>query len=125
MQITDLLTSLIRICICILFTKTKFIFDLFTSRMLFIIVAVFLICSLPRTILNLVELEQMLVWYFSKDSHPDLSIRSSECFDPPVWASVLSNVSSFLMTCNSSIGFVIYCMTCKQFRSQLGRRLHG
>ena len=88
------------------------------SRILLIIVVIFLICSSPRAVLNLVELEHVFRWYVSTDSSASVA-----CYDPPLWSVVLTSVSSFLMTLNASFGFAIYCLMCNRFRSELRRRL--
>jgi hypothetical protein len=112
--------------------------EIHQSRILFIIVAVFLICSLPRAILNLVEFEFVFVRYFAGQASTDSGNVAGQtstdagnfagqmdvaCFDPPVWSVILNHVSSFLMTLNASLGFFIYCLICKQFRKELKRKL--
>ena len=104
------------------------------SKILFIIVAVFLICSLPRAILNLVEFEHMfslyyLAYFVSGDDEVALKARELQaneeiaCFYPPLWFVVFTNVSSFLMTINASLGFLIYSLGCSIFRAELSLRL--
>ena len=91
--------------------------------MLFIIVAAFLICSIPRFSLNVVELVSVLPWYYAKYFDPDPMGEKSPCFQMPAWTHVLAHISSFLMTLNASLGFLIYCVACKTFRDELMKLL--
>jgi hypothetical protein len=104
------------------------------SKILFIIVAVFLLCSLPRAILNLVEFEHMFslyyLAYFVADTEDIvLRVQASQteeeiaCFYPPFWFVLFTNVSSLFMTVNASLGFLIYCFGCSQFRAELSERM--
>ena len=92
--------------------------SLFFSRILFVIVFTFVFCSLPRTILNLIELEHMLVWYYTKYFNPDQTVHSAACFEPSVGFRVFCYVSNLLMTINASMGFLVYCLVCSQFKKQ-------
>ena len=85
---------------------------------LLIIVLIFVVCSAPRTILNLVELEHMLSWYYFRYFDPKHQAADAACFDPAVWAIILGSVSSFLMILNASLGFLVYCLACRQFKLQ-------
>ena len=90
--------------------------------MLFIIAAIFIICSIPRAILNLVELEHMTEWYYERYVDPEFKARDPHCFDPPVWAIVLNHFSKFMMTFNSCCPFFTYCVSCKVFRKELKKQ---
>ena len=57
--------------------------------MLFIIVIVFIVFSIPRTILNLNELEHMLSWYYAQYVDNNYPAKEAECFNPPTWAVIL------------------------------------
>ena len=87
-------------------------------RILFVIVLIFVICSSPRTILNLVELEHMLSWYYSRYFDPEHQAADAACFDPAAWEIILGSFSSFLMILNASLGFLVYCLACSQFKQQ-------
>jgi len=104
------------------------------SKILYIIVAVFLICSLPRAILNLVEFEHMfslyyLAYFVSEDDEVVLKARAIQaneeiaCFYPPFWFVLFTNVSSLFMTLNASLGFFIYSFSCALFRAELYLRV--
>jgi hypothetical protein len=54
-------------------------------RMLFIIVVVFITFSIPRTVLNILELEHMLMWYYAKYVDSSYPAKDAECFNPPTW----------------------------------------
>lgn len=104
------------------------------SKILFIIVVVFLICSLPRAILNLVEFEHMfslyyLAYFVAENDEVVLKARAIEaneeiaCFYPPFWFVLFTNVSSLFMTLNASLGFFIYSFSCALFRAELYLRV--
>jgi hypothetical protein len=105
------------------------------SKILFIIVAVFLLCSLPRAILNLVEFEHMFSLYYlayfvsPEEGEIVLKARAIQvdediaCFYPPFWFVLFTNVSSLFMTINASLGFLIYSLGCSLFRAELSEKL--
>ena len=107
--------------------------DKHQSKLLFIIVAVFLLCSLPRAILNLVEFEHMFslyyLAYFVPEEEVVIKVKEAEledeiaCFYPPFWFVLFTNVSSLFMTINASLGFLIYCLGCSLFRAELSARI--
>ena len=72
--------------------------------MLFIIVVVFVVFSIPRTVLNIIELQHMLEWYYARYVDSTYPAKKAECFMPPLWAIILGYFSSFLMTLNASLG---------------------
>jgi len=64
--------------------------------------------------------------YF-KPNNPDstndqLSADEVSCFYPRLWFVIFTNVSSFFMTINASLGFFIYCVGCQLFRAELKLR---
>jgi hypothetical protein len=68
-----------------------------------------------------VELEHMLSWYYFRYIDPEHQAADAACFDPAVWAVILGSVSSFLMIVNASLGFLVYCLACRQFKLQFKR----
>ena len=88
-------------------------------RMLFIIVGVFLLCNVPRLTLNTVEFVSVMPWYYSNYFGQESAAEKSSCLQMPAWTYVLSHISSFLMTLNASLGFVIYCTTSSAFQDEL------
>ena len=70
---------------------------------LFAVVFVFLVTSVPRLVLNLYE-----VFVISQ-------IKNA-CFRLPNWVLVMTSVSALLITLNSSLNFIIYCAMCRNFR---------
>ncbi len=91
----------------------------FFFRLLFITVAAFLICSIPRTILNFAEMFNMIELYYLKYFMPEVEVQDINCQNPPLWAYILRHVSSLLMALDASLGFLIYSIACKQFRGEL------
>ena len=87
----------------------------FISSILFTIVILFLLCSIPHTILNIYEMKQVISTYYLEFFDEDHYKRENECFEPPEWAIVLCSISSFCMVFNASIGFLVYCFACSQF----------
>jgi hypothetical protein len=61
----------------------------------------------------------MVEWYYLKYVALEVMAPESHCFHPPLWAYILRQVSSLLMTLDASSGFLIYCVACKQFRKEL------
>lgn len=77
---------------------------------LFAIVFIFLICTLPRIVLNTYEMVSIQ------------SIRDNlynECFRLPLWVMVTTSFTYILATLNSSINFVVYCIMYSAFRREL------
>ena len=79
------------------------------------IVLIFFTSNLPRTVLNLLELNHVSKFYFARP--PDGAASNVSCFDPPLWAMMMKYFSNFLLTLNASIGFFVYCLTSEEFRS--------
>ena len=80
------------------------------------IVVIFFISNLPRTVLNLLELNHVSKFYFVRDP-PGGAASNVSCYDPPLWAMMMKYFSNFLLTLNASIGFFVYCLTSEEFRS--------
>ena len=77
------------------------------SMVLMLIVAVFLICNLPRLILNMHEIT--VIQDVNRCQHTDLG-------GFPLWSIALGFVSHVLLVFNSSINLLIYCMVGAKFR---------
>ena len=97
--------------------------DLFISRMLYVIVWMFLICNIPRLVLNIEEFIIVLPWYYSKYYRQESINDESTCFQMPAWTYLLSHISSFLMTLNAFLAFLIYCTASKAFQDELKKLL--
>ena len=89
------------------------------SRMLIVIVVSFLVCSLPRVILNVVELVQVLSWCISHALERGVFPEGSACLQMPAWTYFVRHLSHLLMTLNASMGFLIYCLASKFFFAEL------
>ena len=96
-----------------------------SAKILFAIVIFFVICNVPRAMLDLEEFAVIAPSYWAKykpvfnrqlkDDAPILPL----CYSPPFWAHILQSVSKFLLTLNASAGCFIYCVLCKGFRKEL------
>ena len=71
------------------------------------IVIMYIICNIPRLVLNLAE--HLL-------TPPDLSPPGCSCSPSPVWFTVLLHLSHFLLTLNSSVNFLIYWSVGNNFK---------
>ena len=71
------------------------------------IVLVYLICNLPRLALNLVEYLLISEIY---------QVDDCGCYLAPWWLSSLIRSSHLLLTCNSSVNFIIYVAVSKRFK---------
>ena len=97
------------------------------ARILFIIVIIFVICNIPRIVLNLEELTIIAPSYWRKYNlfNPDATEMKNEeekqklCYSPPFWAHILGSISKFLLTCNASVCCFVYCVICPTFRTEL------
>jgi hypothetical protein len=83
--------------------------------MLLINVGFFLVCNLPSCILSVSELVYAMPWYYRKHSYIPSEI--------PAWLHIIGHFSSFLQVLYASMGFLIYCLTCKDFTDELERQL--
>jgi hypothetical protein len=61
--------------------------------MLFMIVFVFIVFSIPRTIINIIELDHMLMWYYSNYVDSTYPAKAADCFDPPIWCQTYTTLS--------------------------------
>ena len=84
------------------------------SIVLMLIVAVFLICNLPRLILNMHEIT--VIQDVNRCQDTDLG-------GFPVWSIALGFVSHILLVFNSSTNLFIYCMVGAKFRSVFYRHI--
>ena len=74
------------------------------------IVIVYLVCNLPRLILNLVEYTLRPEIY---------QLDECGCFLTHWWVSSMIRISHLLLTINSSVNFIIYFSSSKQFKKIL------
>ena len=81
------------------------------------IVIMYILCNIPRLILNLAE-------HFL---HEELSSKkdSCGCKIEPKWFTNLCSLSHFLLTLNSSANFIIYGVTEKKFKITGKRLIHN
>jgi hypothetical protein len=86
------------------------------SIVLVIIVAVFIICNLPRLILNMHEIT--VIQDVNRCQETDLG-------GFPTWSIALGFFSHVFLVFNSSINLVIYCMVGAKFRSVFFQRILG
>jgi hypothetical protein len=84
------------------------------SIVLMLIVAVFLICNLPRIILNMHEIT--VIQDVNRCQDTDLG-------GFPIWNITLGFISHILLVFNSSINILIYCMVGVKFRSLFYRNM--
>jgi hypothetical protein len=59
----------------------------------------------------------------SGDSTEEVNMSKVNCFTPKFWFAMVNFVSGFLMTLNASVGVLVYCAVCRNFRQELGRQL--
>ena len=101
------------------------------ARILFGIIIIFVVCNIPRIVLNLEELAVIAPSYWKKYNffYPhEMGTKNEEqnlpiCYSPPFWVHVLGSISKFLLTLNASVCFFVYCVICRSFRSTLSKRL--
>ena len=74
------------------------------------IVIVYLVCNLPRLIINLVEYTLRPEIY---------QLGECGCFLTHWWVSSMIRISHLLLTINSSVNFIIYFSSSKQFKKIL------
>ena len=75
------------------------------------IVIVYIVCNLPRLLLNLFE-------HLLQDDLED-HLDACGCETEPKWFTILCSISHFLLTFNSSANFVIYWSTVNKFKKTL------
>ena len=77
------------------------------------IVIMYIICNIPRLIVNLFE-------HLLQDDKTENNLDLCGCQKPPKWLSILCSISHFLLTFNSSANFIIYFPTERNFNRVLG-----
>ena len=85
------------------------------ARILFVVIFIFLACNTPRFVLNF---EECLA------GRDYTAAAKAGCNLHPFWALVLNHVSQLLICVNSSLGFVIYCVMSRDFRSVLSEKVN-
>lgn len=83
------------------------------ALVLFFIVLLFLVCNVPRIVLNFYEMLTINAFRENVDNI---------CFQLPEWVMITTSLSLLLMTINSSINFLIYCFLNPTFRTEFVRR---
>ena len=100
------------------------------ARILFIIVAFFVVCNSPRVVLNLEELVSIAPFYWNSLFSVDNSEKNIHyegdkwCYSTPIWAHILRSVSNLLLTLNASVCCFVYCVVCRTFRMAMSHNLH-
>jgi hypothetical protein len=64
-------------------------------------------------------MKHVLQLYYSKYISLEVLSPEAECINLPIWAYILRHISSLMMALDASLGFVIYCIACEQFRKEL------
>ena len=83
------------------------------AAVLFSIVVLFLVCNVPRIVLNCYEV--FTVELFRENIEND-------CYRLPLWVMLVTLLSLFLMIFNASINFFVYCLINTTFRQELVNR---
>ena len=86
-----------------------------SARTLSAIVIMYVVCNIPRLIVNLAEYLYRFQLY--------QNYSECGCVKNIVWMEVFLRVSPLLLTLNSSVNFIIYWSIGKQFKSTLSRIL--
>ena len=98
------------------------------AQVLFAIVIIFVVCNVPRIILNMEELSAITPSYWnsynpiSKGNSSEEAIKTFDaisCYSAPFWAHILNSISKLLLTFNASVGCFVYCMICSRFREEM------
>ena len=105
------------------------------AQILFAIVIFFMVCNIPRTVLNLQEFVIVAPSYwrnYNKFIFNSTTTTKNEsgtalplCYSPPFWAHILGSVSNLFLTLNASICCLVYCSMCQIFRNELSKKLHN
>ena len=86
-----------------------------SARTLSAIVIMFIVCNVPRLLLNVVEsLDQAQIYQ---------DYSECGCVQIMAWYNISISVSQLLLTINSSANFIIYWSLGEQFKSTLTRQL--
>ena len=104
------------------------------AQILFAIVIFFVVCNVPRTVLNLEELVVIAPSYWRNykylitqqmEGMNELEVPNIPmCYSPPFWAHILGSISKFLLTLNASVCLFIYCVMGQIFRSKMYHQIH-
>ena len=107
--------------------------DLITAQILLVIVILFFIFDVPKTVLNLEELVAIAPLYWrnyrstffgSLDKNNDDTVLPI-CYSPPFWAHILGSISHLFLTLNASICCFVYCSICPVFRQEFVSKLNS
>ena len=89
----------------------------------------FIVCNLPRIVLNFEEFYFMIISYWDSYNFFDIhkAVNSNDdlpkvCYSPPYWSYIVKHVSDLLLTLNASVCSIVYCVICKTFRAELSKR---
>ena len=102
------------------------------AQVLFVIVIIFVVCNVPRIILNMEELSAIAPSYWnsynpiSRENSSEQAFKTFDaikCYSAPFWAHILRSVSNLLLTLNASVGCFVYCMICSRFRKEMSKGL--
>ena len=135
---------MIKLIIIFLTSSAKFD-EAMKARALFAIVFIFVLCNLPRIILNLEEGISAAISYHdsyyaisNQDLQPEIntgatsialnatvSTSSKRCYLPAFWSYILNHINNFLLTLNASVCSIIYCLICRRFRTELRYQFHN
>ena len=124
------------------FTSPNFIYSILVkieearkAKILFAIVIFFMICNVPRTVLNLEEFAVIAPSYWRNYNgfifnHSTTTQQAPIpvpplCYSPPFWSHILGSVSNFFLTLNASICGFVYCVMCQLFRNELSKMLNN
>ena len=100
------------------------------AQVLFVIVIIFVVCNVPRIILNMEELSAIAPSYWnsynpiSKENSSEQAFKTFDaikCYSAPFWAHILRSISKLLLTLNASVGCFVYCMICSRFRNEMSK----
>ena len=109
--------------------------DLHLTRIVVIIVLVFLVLNFPRLVLGVYEISRS-VFLSCQTFHTELDNNSRynlmvDCFNSPAssyhgpeWQLIVDILARYMAVINSSINFIIYCVFGKKFRSVRANLLH-
>ena len=118
--LTNLITEWLNTCFPFVVTRD----ESRKAKILFGIVIFYVICNIPRVILNLEELVAIAPAYwrsFTKANESDDENEPS-CYSPPFWAHILRIISKFHLTLNASICCFVYCLMCSNFRKEMSNQ---
>ena len=90
----------------------------------------FVICNVPRIILNMEELVAVAPSYwknyniFSTQNTTQNYEEPNKplCYSPPFWAHILRIISKLLLILNASVGCLVYCVICSTFQAEISNQ---